>query len=385
MNSKNKEIKRRTATGPGIPSKEGESSEFRKIRLDRQYLGHPFITEGSIFCFPLLDLIQGPIEANNYRIASIAVYKKNGVLYGTISGDEDHLFFMDKKKLIVKVGKVENKRINANSLAIADNSFLYFTATDEKKNTIVLKHDVDTDYTDQYPLDYFGPIDETETIIKGEIFIESCFNSWDKNIYWLSESGKIFKYSVEKENIKAEVKLDKGFSKTFCCDGQGNIFGALYGGEIFKYIISENKFVKTGVTVPSQKGREYLTGIKKMFIKGNIIYGCTSQDSYLFKYDIARNEVFNYGRPDDNFDIRAIVVEGDGRIFGTTGTREKGLGHLFVYGKNGFKDLGNIAGYRPANGWCNEPEIMALGNDGEIFIADGDNRSKLFLYFPKLI
>ncbi len=385
MNAKNEKIKRRTATGPGIPSKEGESPEIRKIRLDRQYLGQPFITEGSVFCFPLLDLIQGPIEENNYRIVSMIVYKKNGVLYGATSGDEDSLFFMDKKKVLVKVGKIENMRINKNSFAITNNSFLYFTATDEKKNTTILKHDVDTDYTDQYPLNYFGSIDKTDTAIKGEIFIESCFNSWDKNIYWLSESGKIFKFNVKKENISEEVKLGKGFSKTFCCDDQGNIFGALYGGEIFKYIISQNKLVKTGLIVPSQKGREYLAGIRKMIIRENIIYCCTFQDSYLFKYDIDKNEIFNYGRPDDNFDVRGFVVEGDGRIFGTTGTKEKGLGHLFVYGKNGFKDLGNIVGYRPVNGWCNEPTIMVLGNDGEIFIADGDNRSKLFLYFPKLI
>ena len=128
-----------------------------------------------------------------------------------------------------------------------------------------------------------------------------------------------------------------------------------------------------------------IIAIRKMIISENNIFGCTSQDSYLFKYDIAKNEIFNYGRPDDNFDIRAIVVEENGRIFGTTATKETGLGHLFVYGKSGFKDLGNIAGYKPANGWCNEPGIMALGNDGEIFIADDDNRSKLFVYFPKLI
>lgn len=385
MNAESKKIKRRTAAGPGIPSKEGESPEFRKIRLDRQYLGQPFITEGSVFCFSLLDFIQGPIEANDYRIVSIDVYKKNGVLYGATSGDEDHLFFMDKKKMIVKVGKIEGKKINANSLSVADNSFLYFTATDAKKNTVVLKHDVDTDYTDQYPLNYFGSIDETETVVKGEVFIETCFNRWDKNIYWLSESGKIFKYDVKKESIREEIKLDKGFSKTFYCDVKGNIFGALYGGEIFKYVVSDNELVKTGVTVPSQKGREYLAGIRKMIISDNIIYGCTSQDSYLFKYDIEQNEIFNYGRPDDNFDIRAIVVEEDGRIFGSTATKETGLGHLFVYGESGFKDLGNIVGYKPVNGWCNEPSVMALGNDGEIFIADGDNRSKLFLYFPKLI
>lgn len=384
MNSKNKEIKRRTASGPGIPSKEGESAENRKIRLNRQYLGHPFITEGSVFCFPLLDFVQGPIEVNDYKIVSLVIYKKNGVLYGATSGDEDYLLFMDKKKLIVNLGKVEGKRINKNSLSIADNSFLYFAASDDKNNTIILKHDVDTDYTDQYPLDYFGPIEETSVHIQNEFFIESFFNKWDKNIYFLSESGKIFKLDVEKEKLEMIFKLDEGFSKTFCCDEVGNLYGALYGGEIFQFNISENDLITTGKSIPSQKGREYLAGIRKMILMDGIIFGCTSQDSYLFKYDISNNEVFNFGKPDENYDIRSIAVEKDGRIYGTTTTEKRGLGHLFVYGENGFRDLGNIVGYRPTNGWCNEPSIMVLGNDGEIFIADGDNRSKLFVYFPKL-
>ena len=38
----------------------------------------------------------------------------------------------------------------------------------------------------------------------------------------------------------------------------------------------------------------------------------------------------------------------------------------------------------PTMGYCHEPSIMVLGSEGEIFIADGDNRSKLFIYFPRI-
>lgn len=385
MIKNDKEIKRRVASGPGIPSEVGETPEFRKIRLDRQYLGHPFITEGSVFCFPLVDYVQGPtIMVNNYKIIALVVYKNNGVLYGATTGDEDHIFFMDKKKMIIDIGKIPDKKINENSLVIASNSLLYFAATDSEKATIIYKHDVDTDYTDQYPLDYIGTIIETGIKIMNEIFIETAFNEWDKNVYFLGESGKIFKLDTDNNKIDVLLKLDENFSKTFCLDNNGNIYFVLYGGEIARFNMIEKKMFNTNIRVPSQKGREYLAGAMKMIIKNNIIFGCTSHDNYLFRYDIDKNEIFNFGRPDENYDLRSIVVEKDGRIFGTTTTKNRGLGHLFFYGENGFKDLGNIVGYSPANGWCNEPSIMVLGIDGEIFIADGDNRSKLFIYFPKL-
>lgn len=382
MELEKKEIKRTVASGPGIPNKEGENPETRKIRLDRQYLGNPFITEGSVFCFSLLDIIQGPIEINNYKIIALDVYKKNGVLYGATTGDEDNLFFMDKKKIIVNIGKIQNKKINKNSISIAENSFLYFAAS-ENNNTIIFKHDVDTDYIDNYPLSYFGSIEQTKASIENEIFVESLFNKWDGNIYYLSESGKLFRFDINKENFEMILELEDKSLKTFCCDSEGNIFGSLYGGEIFRFNITEKKMYKTGENVPSQKGREYLAGVRKLIIKNNIIYGCTSQDNYLFKYDINKNKVFNFGRPDENYDLRSIIVEKNNLIFGTTTTRGKGLGHLFLFDENGFKDLGNIVGHCPTLGWSHEPTIMVLGNDGEIFIADDDNRSKLFIYFPK--
>lgn len=382
MDSKSKKIKRKIASGPGIPSKEGESDELRRIRLEKQYLGDPFISEGSVFCFPLLDLMYGPIGGNDYKIIALYVYSKNGALYGAISGDEDHLFFMNKKKLMMDLGKVGNKKINENSIKSVNN-FVYFSVTDSENNTTILKHDADTDHIDHYSLNYFGPIEETNAVIEGESFIESAFNNWDKNIYYLSKTRKVFKLNIDKENLNVIVELEKESSKAFCCDDNGNIFGVLHGGEILRFNISERKFYKTGKLVPSQKGREYLAGARKMIFREGVIYGCTSQDNYLFKYDICRNEIFNFGRPDENYDLRSFIVKDDGSIFGATSTVNRGLGNLFKYNKNGFKDLGNIVGYRPKNGFCHEPSVMVLGNDGEIFIGDNDNRSNLYIYFPK--
>lgn len=383
MSSKNKDIKRRAINDAGIPLTGIESSEERERRLVKQSLASPFIAEGSVFCFPLRSTAQeSKIEVNNYKIVSLVVREDNGVLYGATSGDEDHIFFMDKTKVILDLGKVDRKKINKNSLVVAENLFLYLAATDNKNRTFILKHDTDADYTTISSLYDLSPIVETNIKVGNEIFVESLFNKWDKNIYYLSNSGKIFRLDVKKEKLELVVKLGDGFSKTFCCDDAGNLYGALYGGFLFKYNLIERRLIKIGERIPSQKGREYLSGIKKMFIKDNIVYGCTSQDAYLFKYDILNNEVFNFGKPDDNFDIRSIVLGKDGRIYGTTAIRGRGIGYLFTFGKSGFKHLGSIVGYVPEMGYCNEPTIMVLGSDGEVFIADGDNRSKLFIYFP---
>ena len=383
MSSKNKDIKRRAINDAGIQLTGIESSEERERRLAKQSLGSPFIAEGSVFCFPLRSTAQeSKSEVNNYNIVSLVFREDNGVLYGATSGDEDHIFFMDKTKVILDLGKVDNKKINKNSLIVAENMFLYLAATDDKNRTFILKHDTDADYTTTSSLYDLSPIIETDTKVKNEIFVESLFNKWDKNIYYLSDSGKIFRFDVEKEKLELVVEPGDGFSKTFCCDDAGNLYGALYGGFLFKYNLIEDRLIKTGARIPSQKGREYLSGIKKMFIKDTIAYGCTSQDAYLFKYDILNNEVFNLGKADDNFDIRSIVPGKDGCIYGTTAIKGRGIGYLFTFCKSGFKHLGSIAGYVPEMGYCNEPTVMVIGNDGEIFIADGDNRSKLFLYFP---
>ncbi len=381
----NKKIKRRTATGPGIPSKEGESPEIRKLRLERQYLSQPFITEGSVFCFSLLDQIKGPsIMVNDYKIADLVVYRKNGVLYGATSGDENHLFFMDKKKMIVDVGIVEAKTINSGSMSIGYDSMLYFAATDADNNTIILKHDLDTDYTDQYPLNYSGDIEETGLVIEKDMVVGAVSNSWDKNIYFLTANGKIYQFDISKKIIHEIFELESGFSKSICADGSGNLFMVLSGGILSRLNVNDRKLAKSTSRVPSQKGREYLAGAEKIVYENGKIYGCTSQDSYLFSYVVESDKVFNFGKPDDNYDIRSFIVEKDGRIYGVTSTKGRGLGHLFLYGENGFRDLGNIAGFMPLTGWCNEPSKMVVGNDGEIFISDGDNRSKLFLYFPKI-
>ena len=382
MSLKNKDIKRAAINDAGIPLTGIESLEERERRLAKQSLGSPFVAEGSVFCFPLRSTAQeSKIEVNSYRIVSLFVREDSGVLYGATSGDEDHIFFMDKTKVILDLGKIDRK-INKNSLVVAENSFLYLAATDSKNRTYILKHDTDADYITTGSLYELSPIVETDIVVKNEVFIESAFNRWDKNIYYLTNLGKIFRLDVKKENLELVVELGDGFSKTFCCDGNGNLYGGLYGGFLFKYNLIDGRLTKTGERIPSQKGREYLSGIKKMFIKDNIVYGATSQDGYLFKYDILNNEVFNFGKADDNFDIRSIVPGKDGCIYGTTAIKGRGIGYLFTFGKSGFKHLGSIAGYVPEMGYCNEPEVMVIGNDGEIFIADGDNRSKLFIYFP---
>jgi hypothetical protein len=384
MSAKNKYVKRSAINDAGIPLTGIESIQERQVRLEKQKLASSSIGEGTVFCFSLESTAQSfRIEVNNFNIVSLLLREDNGVLYGATSGDEDHIFFMDKTRLIFDLGKID-KKINKNSLAVADNKFLYLAATDKKNNTFIFKHDTDSDYITTSSLYDLYPVVETDVKIKNEVFIEAIFNKWDSNIYYLSDSGKIFKLNAKKEKMELVVELGNGSSETFCSDNSGNLYGVLYGGLIFKYSLVEDKLIETGARIPSQKGRKYLSGVKKMVLKDNIIYGCTSQDAYLFKYDISGDKVFNFGKPDDNFDIRSIAIGKDGIIYGATGTKDRGVGYLFTYDKNGFKHLGSIAGYVPVIGHCNEPATMVLGSDGEIFIADGDNRSKLFIYFPKI-
>ena len=181
MSSKNKDIKRRVINDLGIQLTGIESSEEREGRLAKQSLGNPFITEGSVFCFPLRSTAQeSKIEVNNYNIVSLVVREDNGVLYGATSGDEDHIFFMDKKKVILDLGKVDNKKINKNSLVIAENLFLYLAATDDKNRTFILKHDTEADYINTASLHDLTPIVETDIKVGNGIFVESLFNKLDK-------------------------------------------------------------------------------------------------------------------------------------------------------------------------------------------------------------
>ena len=132
--------------------------------------------------------------------------------------------------------------------------------------------------------------------------------------------------------------------------------------------------------------KRYAAGVQSLVVtREGTLYGGTSTDGFLFRYDPFDGRVVNLGKPNRQSHIRALVEGHDGRLYGLVEEPE-GMAHLFIYDPSagGFEDLGVVGAAFPQHWTAHSLGSMSVGPHGEIYLGETDTLSHLFVYHPAL-
>jgi hypothetical protein len=344
--------------------------------------GRPIISKGRIFAFPLKSCIRkSNIKKGN--CVSIVWDDVSKIFFGLIIGEESHIFLLDSNSTVEDVGKIEmNDAIGG--LLVHDRVDSIYCFIDDEKELKIFEHKLESErkmYSHMWGHFAFAPIEYTGITLKDEKLLEAVKNDFDNSIYLLTSSGNIYSFEINKKDLRLISKIDnKNLSGTLCVNPKnGDVYGIAREGEFWKLSGSEIKYLN--VKIPCMKNRNYLARAGKILWFNGKIYGGTIQDGYLFEFDVENNFIKNFGRPDENHEIRSIDILPNGKIFGITSNKESGMGRIFNYSeKLGFEDIGIIQAWQPMHDFAYQPLCIKAGESGEFLIGNGENRENIFLY-----
>ncbi|MBC7333940.1 MAG: hypothetical protein H5T85_05745, partial [Actinobacteria bacterium] len=315
---------------------------------------------------------------------SIVWDKRGFIFYGLVIGEEAHIFLFDSNSTIEDVGKIEADNVKNGVLVFDDINNLISIVTDGSDITRIFIHNVDTErkmYSHMWGHFAFAPIEDKKITLKEEIVFTAGKNNFDGLIYILTNKGNVYSYSLDENKLLLISNVDNhNLSKVLCFDPEsGDVYGVTKDGIFWR--LSNKQVYYLDAQIPCMKNRNYVARASKLIWFKNKIFGCTLQDAYLFEYDIEDGKVRNLGRPDENFEIRDIDILEDGRIFGITASKDRGMGRIFCYSQErGFEDLGIIQGWQPVHDFAYEPLCIKAGSGGDFLIGNGENRDTVFLY-----
>jgi hypothetical protein len=359
---------------------EAKEASFFEEPVD---FGRPIITKGRVFSFPLRSSIRkSDIGAGD--CPSIVWDRQNSAFYGLVIGEETHLFLFDSNSTVEDIGKVDGVQAQSGFLVFDQAEHLLCCLTDGGGDTHLFLHPVAQErrmYSHMWGHFMFGPIEPLGATLKGEKALAGQLNPADRRIYFLTGSGGLFGLDPQKRSVERIATVNPhNLSPVLCADpATGDLYGASGRGRLWKYGRAGVEYLE--IQVPAMKNRDYAALASGLVWHGRSIFGCTAQDAYLFEFRPAEGVLKNLGRPDENTEIRGIDVLPDGRIFGITATRNRGMGHIFCYSqKRGFADLGVIHGWQPINDFAYEPLCIRAGGSGDFLIGNGERRSNVFLY-----
>jgi hypothetical protein len=344
--------------------------------------GRPIITRGRVFSFPLRSSIRkSDIGAGN--CPSIVWDRQNSSFYGLVIGEESHIFLFDSNSTVEDIGGIKGIRAQSGFLVFDGAEHLLCCLTDDADTHLFL-HPVAQErrmYSHMWGHFSFGPIEPLGDPLKGEKALAGLLNAADRSIYVLTGSGGLFRLDAEKRCPEKVASLNPhNLSPVLCADpATGDLYGVSGRGRLWRYGRGGVQFLEA--QVPVMKNRDYAALASCLVWQGRSMFGSTLQDAYLFEFKADEGTMRNLGRPDENTEIRGIDIMPDGRIFGISATRDRGMGHIFCYSqKRGFADLGVIHGWQPINDFAYEPLCIRAGGSGDFLIGNGERRSSIFLY-----
>jgi len=363
--------------------KDNKTKKESKFFEEPIEFGKPIVTRGRIFAFPLKSCIR---ESNIKRgnCVSIVWDEKSFIFYGLVIGEESHIFLFDSNSTIEDVGKVGVENAKNGILVFDGLDNIVCIITDGSDTTRIFTHNLTTArkmYSHMWGHFTFSPIEDKDILLEKEVIFAAGKNNFDGLIYFLTNKGNIYTYSIGENKLTYISKVDdKNLSKVICFNPEnGNVYGVTKDGNFWR--LSNKKINYLDIWIPCMKNRNYVACAGNLIWFENRIFGCTLQDAYLFEYDIEDGKVKNLGRPDENSEIRDIDILEDGRIFGITASKDRGMGRIFCYSQErGFEDMGIIQAWQPVHDFAYEPLCIKSGSSGDFLIGNGENRANIFLY-----
>jgi len=395
---------------------------FDTHRLDCRDLGYPN---------------QNLIPADNSRITALLAHS-NGFVYGATSGKtQSYLFFYNRYINKVRpLGKIANAKgvyhtllegregriligTGLNLLApvpLTRDYPVYYEAVEKElwkdiaapykgyEGGHLYAYTPKTGDVQTYTNDSTCPLEDLGIPVKGNGIVAMAWNPDKSVLYGLTYPDAhffIFDLKTRKTRDLGEILERKVFSgperdwrsvpRALYCDPKtGNVYTSGNNGFLVRYSPSSDKLDLTWTRLPG----EYYEGLKSMDYpvvecfgtdeQGNVYAG--TNDGYLVKLNVEREETVVLGKPRIQRRIRAMDVGKDGNLYLITGELEK-ICKLHAYdlsGRKGFSDLGPLCVDRsPYYSWrAYSFDAMAVGPDGTVFCGESDRGGRLFLYMP---
>ncbi len=182
------------------------------------------------------------------------------------------------------------------------------------------------------------------------------------------------------EGVEAVLSIALGIDKA------GKVYGTKTYGNVFCYDPAKDSIILLKAQLPSVQARE-ITNHAQSWITADDgkMYGGTTVDGILFRFDPESNEIVNLGKPTHAGNLRSLFIR-EGIIYGLVGHGYE-YTHLFSYNiaKGHFTDNGI---FRFRNKLINNrhrtftaSQIMPL-SDGRIVVAEDDLLPMLLFYVP---
>jgi hypothetical protein len=395
---------------------------FDPHRLDYRDLGYP---------------TQNLIPADESQITALLSHS-NGFVYGATSGrTQSYLFFYNR--FIGKVrplGKIASAMgVHHGLLEGADGSIyigtglnmlapvkltkefpVYIEAVEHQlwldikaayqgfEGGHLYRYNPKTGDTKTYTNDDASPVEDLGIPVPGNTVYAMAWNIDRTAIYGLSyPDAHFFVFDLKTRTTRdlGDVVGNKVFSgperhwrtvpRALYSDPKtGHVYSSGDNGLMWRYDPASGKIEETDMRLPG----EYYESLKSLDFPtvecfdtdaaGNVYAG--TNDGYLVRLDLAREEVVVLGKPRIMRRMRAMKVAPDGNIYMITGELER-ICQLYSYdlsGQKGFSELGVLAvdrsPYYAKRAYSFD--AMAIGADGAVFMGESDRRGKLFIYVP---
>lgn len=354
---------------------------------------------------------QNRIPDGQSGITSLAV-GQDGNVYGSTSAMEKkspYLFqFKKKSNLVVSVKALDSKikgqvRTN-NTLCSGGDGYIYGgTSNYEDKVWQRLDERLDARYEGgrlfRFKEGGAFEIEDLGLVLAKEGVRTMTADPSRGKIYGLTEpSYRFFVYDIKlkKINLRTEVdllaekdhsyqnRLQVRLGKAMITGKDGRVWGSAYESRLFCYDPQKDKLEITDITFPSALGHEDINAVSAFCMAPDgVLYGGTSTDGMLFRFDPKLKRVWNLGKPGTATNIRSLVMTNKGDVVGVLG--QNGIpAYLFRYSDGSFENIGLVRTHvfrADYNFYASELEPSVYLKEGVILFGNSGRIGRLLEYY----
>ena len=316
-----------------------------------------------------VELIPLDIEPEECAISSM-VAGDGGELYGVTSGTKSHVFcYQPGSSIIRSIATIDEATEKSTIALAADGSIFVATKPCEGGGRI-------------YRVKNESGIEEIACPVQGE-GISAFVSDLAKQVFYglSSVSGTFFVFDPSTGNVdsKGTVDSDGLFSEHLVVDNDGAVYGGRRWTAMFKYDPASGSLAELAVKAPSLAGREMYNRLDCLICNpaDGMIYGGTSGDGVLFRFDPKSMKMISLGKPLNQPRIRCLTFAPSGCLYGIAGDK---CCHLFKHDPQSgeLRDMGVLYVDKPYAWHGYEFLSMATGSQGEIYAGESDRMSHLF-------
>lgn len=345
----------------------------------------PFVRTGSVYCFPLSEALVPPAIPPGESAILTLLALSSGTTYGLTGGEAGHFFYFHPAFGVTHLGTIGTGPVTGGALVQPSGEEIIGGWWGAEGGGL-FRHRTTTE-AGQGMEQFRGGVTQSEDLalpIPGEGISTLVFEPLTGLVYGLTQpSGFLFALDplTGESNVIARIEAA---AHVLLALPDGSLLGAFAEGRLWQYTPGQDAPQALDAFAPCQMGKRHVAGVGCLVLAANgLVYGGTTTDGYLFRYDPATQVLVNLGKPNRQSFIRALVEGHDGHLHGVI-EEPNALAHLFKYDPyvGGFTDLGIVCSAFPEYWQAHSLGSLCVGPFGEIFLGETDRISHLFIYYP---